>query len=392
MLYPLWLETLRHHRERIAIFSERGTTTFAQLAEALAASPRATAPIIARSGSLDFFVSILQAWRDDQPLIPIEQAAPAPVISGIPDRTALVKYTPGAAGVPRGIFFEAATVANDAARLVQAMDLTATRPNLAAISLAHSYGFSNIVLPMLLHGVPIHLVDAPFPQFVKRALELHDSMVIAAVPSMWRAWLRSGILKSPALHLAISAGAPLALQLEHDAFDATGLKLHNFYGASECGGISFDATATPRSCADDVGTPLPGVQVSVSDCGRLLVASDAIATGYEMQRADDLLDGRNYLTRDLGHLDSAGRVHLTGNTGQAINVAGRKISPAKVEAGLMATGLLKSVKVYGIPSRDPERVEELAAHIELLEGASLDQLKHAAHEKLANWEVPRHWE
>lgn len=392
MLYPLWLETCRLHRDRIALYQDGGSTTFGQLADALAARPRATAPLIARSGSLDFFVAILQAWRDDQAVIPIEQAAPEPVITGIPTGTALVKYTPGATGVPRGIFFEAAAVANDAARLVDAMELSPARPNLAAISLAHSYGFSSIALPMLLHGVPIHLVAAPFPQLIARALAAHDSMVVAAVPSMWRAWQRSGILKSPALALAISAGAPLALQLEHDVFDATGLKLHNFYGASECGGISFDATATPRSCADDVGTPLPGVQVSVSDCGRLLVASDAIATGYEMQRADDLLDGRHYLTRDLGHLDSAGRIHLTGNTGHAINVAGRKISPAKVEAGLLATGLLKSVKVYGIPSRDPERVEELAARIELLEGASLDHLKHAAHEKLANWEVPRHWE
>jgi hypothetical protein len=51
---------------------------------------------------------------------------------------------------------------------------------------------------------------------------------------------------------------------------------------------------------------------------------------------------------------------------------------------------VKRVRVSGRPSSDPERVEEIVAHVELQSGASLDQLKQATH--LANWELPRHWE
>jgi acyl-coenzyme A synthetase/AMP-(fatty) acid ligase len=272
------------------------------------------------------------------------------------------------------------------------MGLTPTVPNLGVISLSHSYGFSNVVLPLLLHGVPVHLLPVPFPRAMVEVFQQHESLVLPAVPSMWRAWHRAGILKDAPIHLALSAGAPLALELEHSVFDQTGLKIRNFYGASECGGISYDATDEPRDSADDAGRPLAGVEVSVSIDGRLRVTSDSVALGYDERRSSDPDESGCYLTHDLGHLDERGHVRLHGTIGGAINVAGRKISPAKVEAALMATGLLESVRVKGIPSQDPERVEEISASVQLSGNATLDQLKKAATSHLANWELPRHWE
>lgn len=395
MLYPRWLEIARRHADRPAVIDggNARTWTFARLAERVATEPAATGPVIARSGSVEFFLAILRAWRDGQAVIPVERDAPEPRLHAAPPpATRLVKHTPGAAGIPRGIFFDDARVIADGDRIVAAMGLTPDRPNLAVVSLAHSYGFSNVVLPLLLHGVPVHLVPAPFPRVIAEACRGHAAVVLPAVPSMWRAWHRSGILPGLPVSLAVSAGAPLALELERDVFAASGLKLHNFYGASECGGISFDATDRPRDSADDAGFPLPGVEVSVAPGGRLLVASDAVAMGYDETRDHDPLGDGRYLTHDLGWLDEQGRVRLSGTTGGAINVAGRKVSPAKVEAALLATGLVKRVRVFGLPSPDPERVEEIAARVELTAGTTLDQLKQAAPARLANWEVPRHWE
>jgi long-chain acyl-CoA synthetase len=259
------------------------------------------------------------------------------------------------------------------------------------ISLAHSYGFSNVVLPLLLHGVPVHVAAVPFPRVIEEIFAQYPALVVAAVPSMWRAWHRAGILKGAPISLALSAGAPLALALESDVFAASGLKLRNFYGSSECGGISLDVSDAPRSSSSDVGTPLPGVDVRVGHQGRLLIASSSVATGYDSARNDDVLGDGEYLTRDLGFVDPAGVVHLTGTIGGAINVAGRKVSPAKVEAALLATGLVRSVRVYGIPSSDAERCEEIAVDVFLLDQVSLAALKSAACERLQNWELPRHW-
>ena len=392
MLYLRWLETSRRHATRPAIYDGDRVLTFADLAAAVALTRPASAPVIARSGSSDFFVEILRAWRDGQAAIPVERDAPEPLLHcPPPPATCLVKYTPGASGIPRGIFFNAAQVVADGDRLVAAMGLSPATPNLAVISPAHSYGFSNLVLPLLLHGVPIHLAPVPFPRVIEEIFRIHPALVVPAVPSIWRAWHRAGILKGAPISLALSAGAPLALALEAEVFAAAGLKIRNFYGASECGGISLDTTATPRESAQDVGTPLPGVTVSNGHDGRLLVASTAAATGYDAPRSDDVLGSGVYLTRDLGFLDGAGKIHLTGTLGAAINVAGRKVSPAKVEAAILATGLVQRSKVSGIPSQDPERFEEISALVVLHPGIRLDDLKSATATHLQSWELPRHW-
>jgi acyl-coenzyme A synthetase/AMP-(fatty) acid ligase len=392
MLYLRWLETSRRHAARIAVFDGDRSTTFAELAAAASAAPPCVGPVTARSGGMGFFVEILRAWRDGQAVIPVEKDAPEPVLAAPPPPgTCLVKHSPGATGVPRGIFFNAAQVAADGDRLAAAMGLSPDTPNLGVISPAHSYGFSNLVLPLILHGVPVHFAAVPFPRVVGEIFARHRALVVPAVPSIWRAWQRAGILKGAPISLALSAGAPLALDLENAVFAASGLKLHNFYGASECGGISLDLTEVPRGSGDDLGTPLPGVRVSVGDGGRLRVESSGVATGYDAPREDDLLGNGVYLTRDCGFLDPAGRIHLTGTLGNAINVSGRKVSPGKVEQALLATGLVLTATVRGVPSKDPERFEEISASIHLSPGASLDALKTAAAAGLQAWELPRHW-
>lgn len=392
MPYLHWLETVRRHADRSAIFGDGESVTFAELAAAVSLRPVATGPVIARAGGVAFFVEVLRAWRDGQAVIPVEREAPEPVLQCPPPAgICLVKHTPGASGIPRGIFFNSAQVIADGERLIAAMQLAPATPNLAVISLAHSYGFSNVVLPLILHGVPVHLAAVPFPRVIADIFKSHAAMVVPAVPSIWRAWHRAGILKRAPISLALSAGAPLALALEADVFADAGLKLHNFYGASECGGISLDASDVPRDSADDVGTPLPGVSVTCGRDGRLFVKSDSVATRYDAPRSDDMLGNGAYLTRDLGFLDSVRKLRLTGTSGAAINVAGRKISPAKVESAILATGFVRRVHVFGIPSPDPERFEEIAVTVEMNPGTQLDTLKSAAAAHLQNWELPRHW-
>ena len=297
MLYPRWLETSRHFASQPAIYDGGSVLTFADLAAALASRPRATGPLIARAGTPAFFIEILRAWRDGQAVIPVEKDAPDPILKRPPlEETRLVKYTPGASGVPRGIFLNDAQIMADADQLVATMGLCPAVPNLAVISLAHSYGFSSVVLPLLLHGVPAHLVAVPFPRVVEEVFKQHPALVLPAVPSMWRAWHRSGILRGSPIRLAISAGAPLALALEHEVFADAAIKIHNFYGASECGGIAYDASDLPRENAAMLGMPVHGVEVEIDGDGRLLVRSAAVATCYDEARDDDQLGGGSYLT------------------------------------------------------------------------------------------------
>lgn len=391
MLHSRWLHTLDRFADSTALFEGGRRWTFADLARELALCRVATSPVTASGTASEIVLAVLQGWRDRQPIVPLEKGSALPPLpSAIPEKAAHLKLTPGIAGNPRAVLFSAAQIGADADRIAAAMDLTPEVPNLAAISLTHSYGFSSIVLPLLLHGVPVHAVDVPFPKVIADAFALHDSVVLQAVPSMWRAWHRSGVLDSAKIARAVSAGAPLSLELERAVFAQSGLKLHNFYGASECGGISYDASLVPRDCASLLGTTLPGVEVTVHPSGRLMVESDSVAMGYDTTRDGEILGQRRFLTQDFGRV-TGGHVHLDGSGAESINVAGRKIGPAKIEAALLASGVVERARVYGIPSPDPERVEEIVAMVRLKSG-TLEQLRQQMTETLAGWELPRHWE
>jgi len=393
MLYPQWLEISERYAAETAVIDGASgeVIRFDDLAGRAAALPPATGPVIARSGDLDFILQILRAWRDCQPVVPVERDTPNPSLPGeVPAGIVLVKHTPGATGIPRGIHFTADQLIAEAARLVPAMEMSRDRPNLAVISLAHSYGFSNLVLPLLLHGIPMHALPVPFPQAVAAAFAGHAALNVPAVPSIWRAWFRSGILDGAPIAGAFSAGAPLPLALEQKVHAATGIKIRNFYGASECGGISLDTSAVPRDEPAAVGTALDGITISVAPSGRLLVESDAVGVRYDHPRPGDLLGDRRFLTHDHGRLEDR-NVFLDRSSGGAINVAGRKISPTKVESALLDTGIPSRVRVFGIPSPDPDRVEEIVGMIELPETADIATLKQAAALSLAAWELPRQW-
>jgi long-chain acyl-CoA synthetase len=391
MLFSRWQETCAHFRDRVALIEGGQPWRFADLAAGLAERPDAKEPVIARGSVIEIVVSVLQGWRDGQPVLPLEKGATLPDLpASFPEGTAHLKLTPGIEGKPRAVFFSAEQIAADADRLVAAMGLRHEVPNLAAVSVTHSYGFSSIVLPLLLHGVPVLAVEVPFPKVMADAMTEHDGVVLPGVPSMWKAWHRSGILRDAKIALAVSAGAPLSLELERAVFADCGLKLHNFYGASECGGISYDASETPRESAADLGTPLPGVSVRVCESGRFLVKSSSVALGYETTRDGEVLREGRFLTQDLGRIEN-GRLILENSGAESINVAGRKIGPAKIEAAIAASGLVERVRVFGVPSHDPERVEEITAMVQLKSG-TLEQLRHRMTESLAGWEMPRHWE
>lgn len=390
MLFCRWLQTLDQSSTRLAVIEGNRRVTFQELHERLAALPETRVPVIARGSAEEIAVAVLQGWRDGQPVLPLEKSATLPDWPAFPAGTAHLKLTPGIEGKPRAVFFSAEQIAADADRLVAAMGLRPEIPNLAAVSVTHSYGFSSIILPLLLHGVPVHQVEVPFPKVMADAMAEHDAVVLPAVPSMWKAWHRSGILRGAKIALAVSAGAPLSLELEKAVFADCGLKLHNFYGASECGGISFDASETPRECAADLGTPLPGVAVSVCESGRFLIESTSVALGYEAMRDGETLGGGRFLTQDFGRIED-GRLLLESSGAESINVAGRKIGPAKIEAALLASGLVEKARVFGVPSHDPERVEEITAMVRLKSG-TLEELRQRMTETLAGWEMPRHWE
>src|SRR5207245_5007299 len=100
---------------------------------------------------------------------------PPAIIAYMPQGIVHLKTTSATTGTPRLVAFTAAQLMADAQNIVATMNLRPGWPNLGVISLAHSYGFSNLVLPLLLHGIPLVLVGSTLPESVRRAASLQPS-------------------------------------------------------------------------------------------------------------------------------------------------------------------------------------------------------------------------
>lgn len=392
MLEKRWRETVRNHGPRTALTeaSTGRSWTFSALAEAAdAGEPEVVSGRVHPQGrDVSFVLEVLRAWRTGLPMCPLEPGQSRPDLQPVPGDVSLLKLTSGSTGAPKGVALDAAQVAADADQIVATMGLRPDWPNLGVISLAHSYGFSNLVTPLLLHGIPLILLETPLPRALAAAAEGHDGLTLAAVPALWRTWHEAGSIPGN-LRIALSAGAPLPLPLEEAVFRDHGLKIHNFLGASECGGIAYDRTDRPRSDASVVGTAMHGVGLSVDDDGLLVVRSPAVARGY-FPASDDSLHGGTFRTSDLATLGADGVLRLRGRAGDLVNVAGRKVRPEAVEQAVLQHPAVADALAFGVP--DPSGRGEAVGLVVCPRGP-LDEsaLRAFLAARLQPWELPRRW-
>ena len=149
------------------------------------AGVRVVFPISSGAG---FVIETLAGWSAGAVVCPCETGAAVPTVPAPddwPDGVIMAKTTSGTSGEPKLVFFDAVALETDARQIVSTMGLEPDVPNVGAISLAHSYGFSNLVLPLALEGVPLRLAGSPLPESVRRAIGEEKFVVLPGVPAMW---------------------------------------------------------------------------------------------------------------------------------------------------------------------------------------------------------------
>lgn len=395
MLEQRWRETVARWGNAVAVrdLATGETWTFARLAAVADAGAAPSGPMVFPSGNnVGFLLTVLRAWRAGRVLCPLEPGQAVPSVAPPPDGTALLKLTSGTSATARWVRFTADQMVADPDAIVATMGLGPDCPNLGVISLAHSYGFASLVLPLFLHGIPLFLVSSALPAALAAALTAAGDvpLTLPAVPALWNAWLEAGVIPRR-IHRAISAGAPLPLPLEQAVFERCGLKLHNFLGASECGGIAYDASETPRPDARLAGTPLRGVALTTDDDGCLVVRSPAVGSGY-WPELDPHLGNGVYRSGDLAELGDDGGVRLRGRVGDGINVAGRKVQPETIEAELLRHPAVTGALVLGLPLEDPgTRGDTVAVVLQTGSAVTDGELRDFLLARLPAWQIPRIW-
>jgi long-chain acyl-CoA synthetase len=151
--------------------------------------------------------------------------------------------------------------------------------------------------------------------------------------------------------------------------------------------INFDPD--PLATRASVGTPVPGVELAIVD-GEVTVRGPAIAHGYADADAASraaFRDGR-YFTGDLGRVDAAGRLFITGRKKLFIEVAGHKVDPLEVQDVLEAHPRIREAVVVGVKGK-VEGEEVVKAAIVPADGCEQREVIAFCQARLANFKVPQ---
>ena len=299
-----------------------------------------------------------------------------------------LKLTSGTTSLPRAIRFRAGQLLADGGNICATMGITEDDINFGVIPISHSYGFSNLITPLLAFGVRLAVSEDRIPRAILEGLARTEATVFPATPVFFQ---KLGEMektpKLPRLRLCISAGAPL-LRAGAAPFTAKfGLKIHTFYGASECGGIAYEAGEAFDYEDGCVGTPMRGVKITHSsdEIGAISVRSAAVGEGYFPESDQAALGAGRFVPADLIRKSERG-LFVAGRVSEVINVAGRKLNPLEVEARLAEFPGVKQAVVFGV--RSELRGEEPVACIA---GRRIEReaLMRHCHACLSSWQIPR---
>ncbi|MFC0385750.1 AMP-binding protein [Muricoccus vinaceus] len=327
-----------------------------------------------------------------------------------PDDIALLQYTGGTTGLPKGAMLTHAnlTATVDIYRHWQDGGVLAEGEQrvMGVLPLFHIYALSSVLLRHLACGNEILLRPRFDAETALRDLQARRVTVMPGVPTMWIA-----LLKHPdapgtdfsSLRACISGGAPLPFEVGARVEALLGQRLHIGWGMTETSpaGTRVPVAATLRPGI--IGVPLPGVDMRIvalddparplppGEAGEIAIRGPNVFAGYWNQPAETAAAFRDgwFLTGDIGRMEPDGMFFLMDRRKNMIISGGFNVYPAAIEGAIYEHPDVHEVVVIGIP--DSYRGQSAKAFVTLRPGApelTLDALRDFLRDRLGRHEMP----
>ncbi|MCP4641633.1 MAG: long-chain fatty acid--CoA ligase [bacterium] len=330
------------------------------------------------------------------------------MVETMPDDTAVILYTSGTTGHPKGaelthfnMFFNAYYVQQNVIRVGDS-DVV-----LGVLPLFHSFGQTCIMNASLMTGATVTLVPAFHTDKVMEVLQRDKVTVIAMVPTMYFFLLNmedSDQYDLSRIRMAVSGGAALPVEILKEFEDRYGVRILEGYGLSETSPVaSFNITDRP-SKPGSIGLPIWGCEMKImredgsfaqiGEVGEIVVRGHNVMKAYykkPVATEESIVNGW-FHTGDMAHVDDEGYFFIVDRKKDIIIRGGMNIYPREIEEMLYSHPAVLEAAVVGMPDR--ARGEEVKAYVSLREGqtAEPEALIEYCSERLARYKVPKELE
>ena len=321
------------------------------------------------------------------------------------DDTAVILYTSGTTGKPKGAQLSIANVNAAPVAFRSALRLADDERWATALPLFHCFGQVVVMHNALTWGGSLSLLSPFAPVEFMNRLRDERATIACGVPTMWNAMLQnaSGYTADDFadLRLACSGGASMPGEVIRAFADTFGCAILEGYGLTETAGTATFRNLDGAPKVGTVGPALPGFTIEVRDpdgaplcadeVGEIFIKGPTVMTGYWNRpdaTASELVDGW-LRTGDIGSMDADGDVRIIDRAKDLIIRGGYNVYPREVEEVLYGHPDIVEVAVVGVP--DTHYGEEIAAVIAVRPGAVVDiaALREWAKERLSAYKVPR---
>ena len=316
------------------------------------------------------------------------------------DDLALLQYTGGTTGTPKGAMLSHANLASNAIQVDMIDPFDPNEPDsvLGALPLFHVFANTCVLNRTVVKGGRIVMLPRFDAGQVLKTITNSRPRAFPGVPTMFQALLdHPDFAKTDfsSLQICISGGAPLSAPVREKFEKGAGVRLVEGYGLTESAGVvstnPYEGTRKPGT----IGLPIPATQILLLDKedptrlapdgepGELAVRGPQVMCGYWNKpetQADAFasFNGEDWLrTGDVAAIDEDGFLAIVDRIKDMIAVGGFKVFPSQVEHVLLQHPAIKEVLVIGVP--DEYRGEVPEAYAVLNEGES------ASGEELVAW-------
>ncbi|MFE2736516.1 long-chain fatty acid--CoA ligase [Streptomyces sp. NPDC059349] len=330
-------------------------------------------------------------------------APPVTEEAGNADDTAVILYTSGTTGTPKGAELTHRNLVSNA--LTSARTLLCVGPDdvlFGGLPLFHAFGQTCALNTAITAGACLTLLPRFDSATAVEILRRDEVTVFLGVPTMYTALLQSGVGPAlPRLRLGVSGGSALPVELLHAAERELGVTVLEGYGLSETSPVAcFNPPDRPRK-PGSIGLPVRGVElrlvaeggrvVGPGEVGELAIRGENVMKGY-WNRPDATARAFQegwFHSGDLARVDDDGYYFIVDRKKDLVIRGGYNVYPREIEEVLYRHPDVAEAAVIGVP--DPARGEEVAAVVVLRPGARIttDELRDYVRQRVAAYKYPR---